>query len=164
MAEVTTYGLSKILSGEPTVDGSMPTSMTEMCKTYRNSCEFVEDAPELKEEFSDQEEGAIVVFSTAGGKMIRFSTYDHAPETLTALKGGAVVDDKWAAPTGNVPIFKAISLVTDTGMVFDFPKVRVMANFNSKFMKDSLALIEVSMKPLSPGAGKPAMFIGKEKP
>lgn len=164
MAEVRTYGLKSVLVGEPTETGAMPAVLEALCRTYRNSFEMVEDTPELKEEHSDQDDDPVEVFATKGSKSIRFSTFDHSPETLVKIKGGEVVDEKWAEPTGNPPIYKALRVVTDTGLEFDFPKVRIMASFNTKLVKDGLALIDITIKPMSPGAGKSGLQIGKETP
>lgn len=164
MSEIRTYGLKSVLVGVPTETGAMPAVLTELCRTYRNSFEFLEDTPELKEEFCDQDDDPVEVFSGRASKTVRFSTFDYSPETLVKLKGGEVVDEKWAEPTGTPAIYVALRAVTDTGLEFDFPKVRLMASFNAKIVKDSLALIEVLIKPVSPGKGKSGLQIGKETP
>lgn len=164
MSEVRTYGLKSVLVGEPTETGAMPVVLEELCRTYRNSFEFLEDPPELKEEHSDQDDEPVEVFATKGSKTVRFSTFDYSPETLVKIKGGEIVNEKWAEPTGIPEIYVALRAVTDTGLEFDFPKVRLMASFNAKIIKDGLALIEVLIKPVSPGKGKSGLQIGKGTP
>lgn len=164
MAETRTYGLKQIKSGDPTEDGTMPAVLEELCRTYRDSCEFTEDDPQITEEFADQEDDPIEVFSTKGAKQIKFSTFDYSPETLAKLKGGTVVNGQWAEPTSSTSIYQAIELTTDTDTPFQFPKCRVLTKFNAKFVKNGLALLEVTLKPLSPAKGKPAVLIGKKTP
>ncbi len=164
MAEIRTYGLKQINAADISVDGTMPTKLEELCRTYKNSCEFTEDDPQITEEFCDQEEDAIDIFTTKGAKQIKFSTFDYSPETLKVLKGGTVLNGQYAEPTGSVDIYKAIELITDTGIPFHFPKCRVITKYNAKFVKDGLMLLDVTLKPMSPGKGKPAVLIGKKTP
>lgn len=164
MAEIKTYGLKSIKSAEPSADGTMPTALTELCKTYRDSCEFIEEEANITEEFSDQEDDPIMIFSEKGTKSIRFSTFDYSPETLTKLKGGTVVDGQWAEPSSTPEIYQAIEIVTNTNLPFHFPKCRVLARFNTRLVKNGLSLLEVTLRPVSPGDGMPAVLIGEKTP
>lgn len=164
MATTKTYGLKKISSGEPTVDGTMPALMTELCATYRDSCEFTEDDPQITDEFSDQEDDPIATFAVKGSKNIKLSTYDYSPELLVKLKGGTVVNGQWAEPAILPEIYQAIELLTNTDLPFHFPKCRVIAKFNTKLVKNGLSLLEVTLRPLSPAQGKPAVLIGNKTP
>ncbi|MDM1093422.1 hypothetical protein [Myroides odoratimimus] len=164
MAEKRTYGLKQLNSGEVTADGTMPTKLDELCRTHRDSCEFTEDDPQITEEFCDQEDGSIETFEQSGGKQIKFATFDYSPETLVKLKGGTVVNGQWASPITKTAIYQAIELITDTGLPFHFPKCRVTAKFNAKFVKNGLSLLEVVLKPMSPAPGKPDVLIGIKTP
>ncbi|MCP1997299.1 hypothetical protein [Flavobacterium sp. HSC-61S13] len=164
MSEKRTYGLKSVKTADPSVDGTMPTALTELCRTYKDSCEFTEDDAQITEEFCDQEDDPIETFSQKGSKSVKFSTFDYSPETLKKLKGGTIVEGKWAEPTNTPEIIQAVEITTATGMNFSFPKARILAKFNSKFVKNGLSLIEVTIKPMSPGPGKPAVLIGDKTP
>lgn len=159
-----TYGLKKIRSAEPSADGTMPVLLEELCKTLRDSCDFVEDDPQITEEYSDQEDDPEEVFIVKGAKSIKFSTFDYSNETLVKLKGGTVVDGQWAEPAVMPVIYQAIELLTNTDLPIQFPKCRVITKFNTKLVKNGLALLEVTLRPVSPAEGKPAVLIGKKTP
>lgn len=164
MAETKTYGLQAIKSAEPSADGTMPAVLTELCRTYRDSAEFTEDDPTITEEFCDQEDDPIATFAVKGSKTIKFSTFDYSPETLVKLKGGTILNGAWSEPTLTPEIYQAIEITTNTGLPFKFPKCRVMAKFNAKLVKNGLSLLEVTLRPVSPAAGKPAVIIGNTTP
>lgn len=162
MAEIKTYGLQTIKSAEPKSDGTFPTDseLTELCRTYRDSCEFVEDEPQIDEEYCDQVDDPVMVFSQKGTKNVKFSTFDYSPDLLKKLKGGTVLDSKWSEPITTPEIHLAIELTTNTGMKIQFPKARVIAKFNAKFVKNAMTLLEVTLRPVSPAPNKPAVIIG----
>ncbi|WP_047789449.1 hypothetical protein [Tenacibaculum mesophilum] len=162
MAEIKTYGLQMVKVGDPTVDGTFPldADMSELCKTYKNSCEFVEEDPTITDEYSDQQDDPIHTFFEKGSKTIKFSTYDYSPTTLLALKGGTVLNDEWSEPVSQTEIVKAIQLVLNSGNSFKFPKARITAKFNAKLVKNGLSLLDVTIKPLSPASDKPAVIFG----
>ena len=162
MAETKTYGLQMVKTGAVVADGTFPldAAMTELCKTHKNSCEFTEDDPTITEEFSDQQDDPIHTFLEKGGKTIKFSTFDYTPATLIKLKGGTVLNDEWSEPVTQTEIVQAMQLVLNSGNSFKFPKVRIIAKFNAKLVKNGLALLEVTVKPLSPASDKPAVIFG----
>lgn len=164
MATVKTYGLKKVSSGAVVEDGTMPPVLEELCKTLRDSCEFIEEDPQITEEFSDQEDDAEEIFIVKGGKSIKFSSFDYSPEALVKLKGGTIVDGQWAEPAVMPEIYLAIELLTNTDLPLCFPKCRVFAKFNTKLVKNGLALLEVTLRPLSRGKGKGSILIGKKTP
>lgn len=162
MAETKVYGLKKLLFGEPMETGDMQTDLKELCRTYRDSCEFNEDDGEQHEEYSDQSDDPILTLSTKGKKTIKVSTFDYSPEVLMKLKGGTVVNGQWAEPAKAPEIFQAVCLETDSDVPFYFPKAKILAKFNTKLQKKGVALLEVTISPQSPAPNKPAVLIGKK--
>lgn len=160
MAEIKTYGLKSVKTAEVDETGAMPAVLTELCRTYRDSCEFTEDEPQITDEFCDQEDDPVISFSVKGSKQIRFSTFDYSPGVLQKVKGGTVVNDEWAEPAVTPEIYQAVEIETTTGLKFRFPKARVYGRFNAQFRKNGLTLLEVTVRPVSPGAGLPSVLIG----
>lgn len=160
MSEIKTYGLSQILEADPLADGTFPlaAALNELCKTHKNSAEFVEEDPTYTPEYSDQQDDPIHEFVEKGGQTIKFATYDYTPATLVKLKGGTVLNDEWSAPVTQTAIYKAIQLKLDSGNSFKFPKCRITAKFNAKLVKNGLSLLEVTLRPVSPAADKPAVI------
>lgn len=161
MAEVKIYGLKSLKTGTPLPSGDMQTALTELCRTYRDSCEFTEDDPETVDEYSDQSDDPILTIATKGKKTIKVSTFDYSPAVLQKVKGGTIVNGQWAEPATMPEIFMAVRLETDSDVPFDIPKAKVMAKINAKLQKKGVALLELTFIPQSPAAGKPAILIGK---
>lgn len=162
MAETKTYGLLQVLAGTVLASGDFPDAgdMTELCKTYKNSCEFTEADPTITDEFSDQQDDPIHTFIEKGSKEIKFSTFDYTPATLVKLKGGTSLNDVWSEPATIPEIFQAIELKLASGNSFKFPKCRIFAKFNAKLVKNGLSLLEVTIKPVLPADGKPVVMFG----
>lgn len=158
MPEVKTYGLKSIKFGEASEDGTMPVLLTELFRTYRDSVSFVEDDPDIADEYSDQDDDPVISIGTKGKKTIKVSTFDYSPEVLTAMKGGSTLNGQWVEPVGFQTIHKAVEVLTDTDLPFQCPKVQVVAKFNAEFKKKGLALLEITMTPQAP------MKIGKKTP
>lgn len=156
------YGLQKVSTGTPLASGAFPAAadMTELCKTYRDSCSFIEDEPTEAEEYSDQDDDPIWSMLTAGKKKVKFSTFDHSPTLLTKLKGGAVVNGKWNSPAATPEIELAFEFLLKSGQVLQLPKAKVFARFNHEYKKDGVSLLELTVTPIVPAAGKPAIIFG----
>lgn len=162
MAETKVYGLKSLKMGNVLPSGEMQTAITELCRTYRDTCEFTEDDPEQTDEYADQSDDPVITFMGKGKKSIKVSTFDYSPEVLKKLKGGTIVNGQWAEPDVLPEIYQAVCLETDSDIPFYFPKARIFAKFNGKLQKKGLALLEITIVPQSPGAGKPAVLIGKK--
>lgn len=156
------YGLKKVSTGTPTTDGTFPlvANMSELCKTYRDSCEFTEDEPTESEEYSDQDDDPIWTGLTAGKKKVKFSIFDHSPALLVKLKGGAVVNGKWNSPAQTPEITLAFEFLLKSNQVLQFPKAKVFARFNHQYKKDGISLLEVTVTPIVPATGRPAVIFG----
>lgn len=162
MAETKVYGLKSLKMGEPLPSGDMQTALTELCRTYRDSCEFIEDDPEQTDEFSDQSDDPVITFFGKGKKTIKVSTFDYDPAVLVKVKGGTVVNGQWAEPAATPEIYQAVCLETDSDVPFHFPKARIFGKINANLQKKGLALLEITIVPQSPAVGKPAVLIGKK--
>ncbi len=150
MPEVKTYGLKSIKFGEAAEDGTMPTPLTALFRTYRDSVSFVEDDADVQDEYSDQDDAPVISIGTKGKKTIKVSTFDYSPEVLTAMKGGTTLNGQWVEPVGFQTIHKAVEITTDTDLPFQCSKVQIFTKFNAEFKKKGLALLEITMVPQVP--------------
>lgn len=156
MSEVV-HGCKAIKFGVASEDGTMPALLTKLFDTYRDSVSFVEDDPEVTDEYSDQADDPFISLETKGAKTLKGSTFDWTPSILQELKGGTVVDGMWKEPAVAPVITKAIQLETDSGTVIECSKWKVSAKLNMEIKKKNVALLEFTLKPLLPvSIGKPA--------
>ncbi len=155
------YGLKTLKFGECTGKHTMPAAakLAPRFETYRNSCEFTEDDPDIKEEYTDQRDSPVLVIPTKGKKTIKVSTLDYSAATLQFLKGGTVTDKVWQEPAYFPQIFKAVEITTLTGLKFACPKAQIIAKFSAKFSKEGGKLIEVSIIPMEAEQGKGSIVI-----
>lgn len=159
--ETKTYGLKAIKTAPAEATGDFPTTgLTELCRTFKNSAEFTEEDPTITDEFCDQSDDPVISFVEKGAKSIKVSTFDYSADTLKKLKGGTILNGKWQEPAVVEEIIKAVEITTDTDLKFQFPKARIIAKFNAKFVKNGMTLLEITIKPLSPAPNKPALIIG----
>ena len=150
------YGCKVIKFGVAADTGIMPTTMTKLFDTYRDTVSFVEEDADLQDEYSDQSDAPIITLMTPKGKVLKASTFDWTPSILQELKGGTVVDGMWKEPVSSTIITKAISVELDSGQIIRASKWQVFAKINMEIKKKNIALLEVIMKPLLPvEIGKP---------
>jgi hypothetical protein len=144
------FGTKKVEFAEVTPDGTMPleADWEELCKTYRDSVEIVDNDPDIAEEYCDQMDEAIEIFIEAGKTDGKFSGYEYDPVTLQKLMGGTVVDNVWTEGS-NRGIDMAIRFKTDSGHTIAYPVVKLFAKKNLKLVKKNVALIDVIFKPKS---------------
>ncbi len=128
----------------------MPVQLTERFRTYRDSASFVEDDPDLQDEYSDQSDDPIISIGSKGKKTIKVSTFDYSNETLQFLKGGTILNGQWVEPKGFPVIHKAVEIVTEDGLPFQFPKAQIITKFNAEYKKKGVALLEVTIVPQTP--------------
>lgn len=155
MAEIV-YGCKSIKFGTAADNGTMPAAMTKLFDTYRDSVSFVEEDPDVQDEFSDQQDDPIISLTTKGKKTLKGSTFDWTPSILTELKGGTVVNGIWSEPAVAPIITKAVELETDSGTKIMCSKWQVTAKLNMEIKKKNVALLEFTLTPLLPvKIGKP---------
>ena len=160
------YGLKSLKFGECTGKNTMPAAakLAPRFETYRNSGEFTEDDPEIKEEYTDQRDSPVMVIPTKGKKTVKVSTLDYSAAVLQFLKGGTITDaGDWQEPAHFPQIFKAVEITTLTGLKFAYPKAQLIAKFSAKFSKEGGKLIEVSLIPMEAEEGKGSVIITPPK-
>ncbi|WP_407483789.1 hypothetical protein [Elizabethkingia anophelis] len=146
----TLYGTQVLEFAPVTADGSMPleAAWTELCKTYRDSFEILDDDPEEADEYGDQQDEPIESFFIAGKTKGKFSAYEYDPATLKKLMGGTVVDGEWEE--GDKKAQKiALRLKTDSNHQIAYAVVSFFAKKNLKVKKKEVALIDCTFTALS---------------
>ncbi|MHC6200199.1 hypothetical protein [Elizabethkingia miricola] len=147
----TLFGTKALESAPVKVDGSIPEDekFTELCKTYRNSVEFVDDDPNVQDEFSDQDDDPIESLVEPGATNGKFSTFQFDTATLQKLfPTGTVVDSAFTFGK-NLGFVTALRFKTDSGHQITYPKVKVIAKKNLKLVRNGIALIDCTVKVLS---------------
>src|SRR5690625_2544057 len=124
----TIFGIAGAVEIAPVeLDNAMPADaeFTELCVTYRDSVEILDEDPEEAEEYSDQEDDPIASFIEQGKTRGSFDTFDFDPATLKKLfPNGTVSGDDFIFPRSNTGFETALRFSTDSGHTIAFPRVR----------------------------------------
>lgn len=144
------FGTKIVEMAEVKTDGTLPleAEWTELCKTYRDSVEVVDEDADIAEEYCDQVSEPIEIFLEAGKTNGKFSAYEYDPAILTKLMGGTVLDGVWTEGDNRGKDI-ALRFKTDSGHIIAWPSVKLFAKKNLKLVKKNIALIDVTFTPKS---------------
>jgi hypothetical protein len=154
MADIYTLGLAKIEIGDIASDGSMGTTLAVWGQTLQGTCNITQDDPETTEFFAEELDDAVVSISKRGKTTITFSIMNPDTSVLQKTLGGTVSGTgdaaKWNAPTKLPVIEKSLKITPQQGLVWEFPRVKIVAKINGAFSRDNVFAIEVTGTALQP--------------
>ncbi len=162
MAQEISIGVKSIKCGPIPDDGTMGTVLTSLGLTYKDSASFKEDKPSTFEVSVEESDDPVDIFLTKGKKNLAFSLIDYTPETIQAVKGGSVVNSTWLEPLTLPRLEKSVQVISQTDILFEFPRINLSAAFNAELKKAGVALLDVTGAILKPnGLSVPAVKISK---
>ena len=145
-----TLGLCEIQVGTAGADGKMPSELSKIGKTYKDTCKMSQDASDVTEHF---EEGK----AAPARKMPKliFSIMDANVDDLVNYVGGEKVETtKWGYDGNEVVANKAIKVVTEQGLDFEIPNADIEAVINADMSAKGIFLIDFTVTPLAVTTGK----------
>lgn len=152
-----TLGLSEILVGEANSGGVMPTSLTKIGLTYKDTCKFTQEAGEVTEHFEEGNPAPIVRFVEKKAPKLTFSIMDVSVQMLADYVGGKV--EKMGDTGAQVDVWKfngtedvapkAIKVKTKQGLCIEMPNASIEAHINAEFSAKGIFLVEFEVTPLS---------------
>lgn len=159
MAEqrVITIGLAQILVGEASAAGVMPTQLTKLGLTYKDTCRFVQESGEVTEHFEEGNPTPIIRYVEQKTPKLVFSIMDSNPEVLADFVGGKIANigssgnqvKTWQF-NGNEQVKpKAIKVESKQGLFIEMPNASIDAHINAEFSAKGIFLIEFEVTPLS---------------
>lgn len=156
-----TIGLSEIKIGEAAPNGTMPTSLAKIGKTYKDSCKMAQAASDVTEHFEEGKASPEIRFKQKKVPVLSFSILDPDPQVLTDYVGGTFTAEvagtspaKWGFNGDETVDNKAVKVVTNQGMVIDIPNADIEAVINAEFSAKGIFLVDFTVTPLSVSAGK----------
>lgn len=157
MAEKRSIGLASLKIGDIASDGGMGTTLTSLGATYKDSCELIQEDPNVTDIECEESDDPVESIETLGARTLKWSIMDYHPQTLVKVLGGTVTGSGteldpyvWNAPTASPAIEKSIELVSKTGIKFQIPRAKIMAKLNAKIVKNGVALVDITAKILTP--------------
>lgn len=157
MAEKRSIGLASLKIGDIASDGGMGTILATLGSTYKDSCELIQEDPQITDIECEESDDPVESIETLGARTLKWSIMDFNPQTIVKVLGGTVtgagteVDPYvWNAPSSSPSIEQSIELVSKSGIKFQIPRAKIMAKLNAKIVKNGVALIDITAKILTP--------------
>ena len=155
---VITLGLSEIKVGEAAPDGTIPTEMKKIGKTYQNTCKIAQEASDVTEHYEEGKAAPEVRKKRKKVPQITFSIMDADPQLLADYIGGTVTGTADAAEWGyngdEVVVNKAISIIPEQGLEFSIPNADIEAVIDADMSAQGIFLVNFTVTPLAVTAGK----------
>jgi hypothetical protein len=156
METVYTIGLSKIEVGNIAGDGGMGNALAQLGYTNKDSCSLTQEDPEKTDFFAEEVDDAVVSISRGGKTTFNFAVMSPDVNVLASLLGGTVVaggggdPDVWNAPDSIPVIEKSVRITPNQGLVFEIPRMNIVAKINGQFSKSNVFVVEVTGTVLQP--------------
>ena len=172
MTKVRSIGLKKVLVGDVTTTGAMPTTLAALARTVKGTASFNTEAGQDADFYCEEDPAVPVetIQTEAGATIFKANLIEWDNDALVAVFGGTVsaaaevtVDgktytgvSKYHAPSDMVTIEKAVQVISLHNVVIDIPRAKLPARFIWNFTRTEIAQIELTFKVLAPaGDAKP---------
>lgn len=153
-----TLGLAQIKVGEAAPSGTMPTELTKIGKTYRDTAKITQDAAEVAEHFEEGKSAPEVRKKQKKIPKLTFSMMDADVDALIDYIGGENVGTeqapKWGFDGDEIVANKAIFVETEQGLDFEIPNGDIEAVINADMSAKGISLVEFTVTPLAVTSGK----------
>ena len=159
-----TIGLAVIEVGAAAPTGTMPTTLTKIGKTYRDTCKITQDAAEVTEHFEEGKAAPEYRKKTRKIPKLTFSLMDADPQMLADYVGGEVVSGKWVYDGNEIVENKSIRVKSEQGLDFEIPNADIEAVINSDMSAKGIFLVDFTVTPLAVETGKALRAAPKSTP
>ena len=153
-----TLGLAQIKVGEAAPNGTMPTTLTKIGKTYKDTAKIGQDAAEVTEHFEEGKSAPEVRKKQKKIPKLTFSMMDADVQALIDYIGGTNVGTelapKWGFDGDEIVANKAIFVETEQGLNFEIPNGDIEAVINADMSAKGIFLVEFTVTPLAVTSGK----------
>ena len=149
-----TLGLCEIKVGTAAPGGTMPTEMSKIGKTYKDTCKIAQDAADVTEHYEEGMAAPEVRKKARKIPRLTFSIMDANVDDLVAYVGGENIDGAWGYNGDEVVANKAVRVITEKGLDFDIPNADIEAVINADMSAKGIFLVDFTVTPMAVSAGK----------
>lgn len=153
-----TLGLAQIKVGVAAPNGTMPTELAKIGKTYKDTAKIGQDAAEVTEHFEEGKSAPEVRKKQKKIPKLTFSIMDADVLNLVDYVGGTntgtELAPKWGFDGDEVVANKAIFVETEQGLNFEIPNGDIEAVINADMSAKGIFLVEFTVTPLAVTSGK----------
>lgn len=153
-----TLGLCQIKVAAASSAGTMPTSLTKIGKTYKDTCKLTQDSSDVTEHYEEGHAAPEVRKKSKKMPSLAFSIMDADVQTLIDYVGGENVGTEsapqWGYDGTEVVANKAILVETEQGLQFEIPNGDIEATINGDFSASGIFLVDFVVTPCAVTSGK----------
>lgn len=153
-----TLGLCQIKVGVAAPNGTMPSSLEKIGKTYKETCKIAQDAADVTEHFEEGKAAPEVRKKSKKIPKVTFSIMDANVQDLIDYVGGSNVGTaeapKWGFDGDEVVANRAILIESEQGLNFEIPNGDIEAVINADMSAKGIFLVDFTVTPLAVSAGK----------
>ncbi len=153
-----TLGLCEIQVGTASPSGTMPTQLTKIGKTYKDTAKIQQESSDVTEHFEEGKAAPEVRKKARKIPTLVFSIMDASVQDLIDYVGGANVGTdaapKWGYDGNEVVANKAIKVITEQGLDFEIPNGDIEAVINADLTASGIFLVDFVVTPMAVSAGK----------
>lgn len=163
-----TLGLSQIKVGEAAPNGTMPTALTKIGKTYKDTCKINQDSADVTEHHEEGKAAPEVRKKSRKIPQVMFSLMDADAKMLADYVGGTTTGttgkETWGYDGDELVANKAIFIETEQGLDFEIPNGDIEATINADMSAKGIFLVDFVVTPLAVSAGKALRGVPKIAP
>lgn len=161
-----TLGLSEIKVGAASKEGTMPTALNKIGKTYKDTCKIAQDSADVTEHYEEGMAAPEVRKKSRKIPRLTFSIMDANVQDLVDYVGGENIgsetEPKWGYDGNEVVANKAIYVKTEQGLDFEIPNGDIEAVINADMSAKGIFLVDFTVTPMAVDAGKALRGIPKK--
>jgi hypothetical protein len=158
MPSLITLGLSQIKVGVAAPSGTMPSQLTKIGKTYKDTAKIAQDAADVTEHFEEGQAAPEIRKKSRKIPKLTFSMMNADVQALIDYIGGTNVGTeqapKWGYDGNEVVANKAIFVESEQGLDFEIPNGDIEAIINADMSAKGIFLVDFTVTPLAVTAGK----------
>lgn len=153
-----TLGLCEIKVGAAAPNGTMPTDLTKIGKTYKDTAKINQENSDVTEHFEEGHSAPEVRKKSRKIPVVTFSIMNPSVQDLIDYVGGTNIGTdtapKWGYDGSEVVANKAIKIITEQGFDFDIPNGDIEAVINGDLSTGGILLVDFTVTPMAVSAGK----------
>ncbi len=161
-----TIGLAEIQVGTASKAGTMPSSLSKIGKTYKDTCKIAQDAADVTEHYEEGMAAPEVRKKSRKIPHLTFSIMDANVQDLVDYVGGANVgspsEPKWGYDGNEVVANRAIFVKSEQGLDFEIPNADIEAVINADMSAKGIFLVDFTVTPMAVDAGKALRGVPKK--
>lgn len=158
MASVVTLGLSEIKVGAGVKNGTAPTNLEKIGKTYQDSCKLVQEASEVTEHFEEGKSAPEIRKKRKKMPVLTFSIMDPDLSFLAKFIGGEITgsgaNEEWGFDGSETVEDMYVQVIPEQGLQIDIPNGDIEAVVNAALSATGIFLIDFTVTPKAVDMGK----------